>query len=82
MGTRKSAPGGGSFHAVRTKHLRMFDPSANRHDRGWPHDPPPAEKGPRQNDCPPKRSWKTAGIFHFPDDEGDEAGEQRNAPPR
>ena len=58
--------GGGSFRDLRVRHLRLFDKSVHRHDRGWPH----PEPKPRPADST-KVGWKTVGIFHFRHDEED-----------
>ncbi len=57
--------GGGSFRDLRDRHLRLFDETVHRHDRGWPH--PEPEAGPAADRT--KAFWKTVGIFHFRDED-------------
>ena len=61
--------GGGSFRDLRVRHLRLFDKSVHRHDRGWPHHEPKPKPPPDSA----KPVWKTVGIFHFRH-QGDDAG--------
>ena len=55
----------GSFKNLRKHGLLMFDEKLRRHDRGWPHAPAEAPVRTR------KGGWRTVGIFHFRDDDGE-----------
>ncbi len=57
----------GSFKGKGARDPLLFDPALQRHDRGWPHQPPEPVILETSG-----RRWRTVGIVHFRDDEGDE----------